>query len=747
MPTQGGNYAMSRTLLFFDSATAATGNELYATDGTAGGTSLVSDILPGSAGSSPANITALGSGGVVFTAYDGNAGKDELFVSDGTANGTVELNNTFIRIPVYTIHISGVTSSSFADFTAFGRKVLFAGATSTAATELWITDGTVAGTVALQDFGPNFNVTVGSITSLGGRAVFNVGASATQPGLWATDGTAAGTVRLSAQQTTLTTLNNGTAVTLTPDGSGGALLGVTDGTVAGTATLRSFPSFSGGGVQSVTPLGNGRAVFAAYNGTAGLGLWTTDGTAAGTVKLVQGPGIGPGASAGFNPAYITPLNNGRAVFRADDGTSNTAVWVTDGTTAGTALLADIAPGSSTTSIFSFSAVGGGKALFTVANSATGTSAVWATDGTAAGTVQLQTIPSANGITLATPSAGLANGRAVYGISGGAAAVQLYTTDGTVAGTSLIATLPGTSLTALSQGDVLPDGRVVFNVVSTGGATTLWATDGTAVGTVQLGGLTIYNTAAVATAADPDPLFDSNYYLAHNPDVAASTINAAQHYQQFGATEGRNPDPFFDSRFYLQQNPDVAAAGLNPLQHFEQYGWKEGRDPSLLFSTTKCLAANPDVAAAAIDPLLHYVQYGQAEGRMAFLSGGSASADPLVDPAFYDPQLGATLLPTGTAAAQQADYSYNTTGWLQGLNPDALFNTSYYLQQNPDVAVAGIDPLAHFEQYGWTEGRNPSTAFSTNKYEAANPDVAAARVDPLAQYIAYGAAEGRAIYSV
>lgn len=36
---------------------------------------------------------------------------------------------------------------------------------------------------------------------------------------------------------------------------------------------------------------------------------------------------------------------------------------------------------------------------------------------------------------------------------------------------------------------------------------------------------------------------------------------------------------FDSDFYLSQNPDVAAAGTDPLLHFLEYGWKEGRRPS------------------------------------------------------------------------------------------------------------------------------------------------------------------------
>jgi hypothetical protein len=109
-------------------------------------------------------------------------------------------------------------------------------------------------------------------------------------------------------------------------------------------------------------------------------------------------------------------------------------------------------------------------------------------------------------------------------------------------------------------------------------------------------------------------FDSSFYLAHNPDVAAAGLDAFTHYQLYGWKEGRNPDGFFDITFYLQHNPDVAAAHIDALAHYELYGWKEGRDPSASFSTLGYLAANPDVKLAGMDPLDHYLLYGLAEGR-------------------------------------------------------------------------------------------------------------------------------------
>ena len=260
------------------------------------------------------------------------------------------------------------------------------------------------------------------------------------------------------------------------------------------------------------------------------------------------------------------------------------------------------------------------------------------------------------------------------------------------------------------------------------------------------GRAAYAVGTVATSPTDDPLVDAAYVYAHNPAVAAAGLDASVWYHTVGWTEGANPNAFFDTSYYLHQNPDVAAAGYDPLAHYETNGWKEGREPSLLFSTSKYLAANSDVAAAGYDPLQHYLSNGMAEGRAAYLAGSTnAVIDPLVNAAYYDAQLGATLIPTGGAAQQQADASYTNGGWQAGLNPDALFNTRYYLAQNPDVAAAGYDPLSHYETNGWHEGRNPSAAFSTGAYLAHNPDVAAAGYDPLQHYFSNGMAEGRAIY--
>ncbi|MEM8805757.1 MAG: glycosyltransferase [Cyanobacteria bacterium P01_G01_bin.38] len=72
------------------------------------------------------------------------------------------------------------------------------------------------------------------------------------------------------------------------------------------------------------------------------------------------------------------------------------------------------------------------------------------------------------------------------------------------------------------------------------------------------------------------LFDDDYYLSANPDVAAAGIDALQHYLAFGVSEGRNPNGSFDTQYYLDRYPDVKQSGMNPLIHYFLYGKSECR---------------------------------------------------------------------------------------------------------------------------------------------------------------------------
>jgi len=61
--------------------------------------------------------------------------------------------------------------------------------------------------------------------------------------------------------------------------------------------------------------------------------------------------------------------------------------------------------------------------------------------------------------------------------------------------------------------------------------------------------------------------------------------------------------------------------------------------------------------------------------------------------------------------QSASFHYDEYGWREGRDPNADFDTSYYLENNLDVAAVGINPLFHYGNYGYLEGRQRSESFT------------------------------------
>ena len=70
----------------------------------------------------------------------------------------------------------------------------------------------------------------------------------------------------------------------------------------------------------------------------------------------------------------------------------------------------------------------------------------------------------------------------------------------------------------------------------------------------------------------------------------------------------------------------------------------------------------------------------------------------------------------------------------------LFDSKYYLKENPDVAKAKVNPILHYLKFGWKEGRNPSPLFNTSDYISFRPDIVKADICPLVHYELFGKKE-------
>ena len=75
-------------------------------------------------------------------------------------------------------------------------------------------------------------------------------------------------------------------------------------------------------------------------------------------------------------------------------------------------------------------------------------------------------------------------------------------------------------------------------------------------------------------------FDEAFYRGLYTDLP-EYADPLIHYLEVGWAEHRDPNPWFHTAWYLAQNPDVAASGMNPFLHYIVAGRAEGRMPHAL----------------------------------------------------------------------------------------------------------------------------------------------------------------------
>lgn len=158
-----------------------------------------------------------------------------------------------------------------------------------------------------------------------------------------------------------------------------------------------------------------------------------------------------------------------------------------------------------------------------------------------------------------------------------------------------------------------------------------------------------NREPTTISFDENPLFDAEWYLSENPDVARAKVNPLTHYLCHGANEGRAPHPLFDPTFYLRAHPEAAInGGRDPLQHYLTQGWKKGYKPNPKFDPSFYLAMYPDVAETGGEPLTHFVRAGLREGRSGCLE------DVYLEPFAFEAEFEISREPTPRAATAPSD---------------------------------------------------------------------------------------------
>lgn len=492
--------------LYFTATTPANGRELWKTDGTSAGTQMVHDIIGGAIGGfSEAgqfgysyhafNVVWKNGNNFYFTANNAasNPGSSytndiELWVSDGTSAGTMMLKDIY----------PGNTYGSYpVDFTEINGILFFTAFTANEGRELWRTDGTSNGTYMVKDIIPG---------SVGG---FSVAAQ------FAYETHYFNVVWQNGSDFYFTANNNASV----PGGSytNDIELWKSDGTNGGTVMVKDIFA---GNTNSSYPADfnqiNGTLFFTAESATAGRELWKTDGTGNGTVMvkdIISGNVGGFTVSAQFayyphafqvvwqagNKFYFTA--NNWASAPGGSYTNDLELFESDGTDAGTFMLKDIYAGNQNGSDPNDFTVINGTLYFTATSNLYGRE-LWKTDGTNAGTELVKDInPGTIGGFTTAQQFGYyyysfrvvwqtgstfyftANSAAMNSSSSYTNDIELWKSDGTPGGTMMVKDIYAGNTNSSEPYDFNAiNGVLYFSAYNNVSGRELWKTDGSTTGT-------------------------------------------------------------------------------------------------------------------------------------------------------------------------------------------------------------------------------------------------------------------------
>ncbi|WP_182867705.1 ELWxxDGT repeat protein [Stieleria mannarensis] len=482
-------------LLFFSAdgvspGSGAVGRELWASDGTAAGTMVVSDLADGEHVITATDVTGASvnirrpmsssPGGLVsannrllFAATADPASGRELYSRgpSGTPGAdTVELVKDIFP---------GADSSSPSQMTAVGDRVFFT-ADSSDGVELWSSDGTTGSTVLVRDIAPGVTDSDPmDLTALGESLFFTAEDGAVGREVWKSDGTTEGT-RIVKE-------------------------------------IRPGGPHSHSLAQQLTAFGN-HIYFGASDFFRGFDVWRTDGTDAGTEFV----GVQTTASISSEPKHLTRVGS-KLFFVAKSPEVGEELWVSDGNAFDTRVVKDINPafvgnvpqGAAVSDLVEFN----GLLYFAAFDGAE--SRLWKTDGSTEGTTYAtlgiggDPIPGPNapsdlikiGDTLFFTADEPGSGREVW-------ALQAATGQAT-----LLKDIDPTADLSSQPLELTPYGdRLYFSAYSPETGRELWSSDGTPEGTVLRADL--YPGSAFPFSSHPEQLVvsgDKLFFLAEDPD--------------------------------------------------------------------------------------------------------------------------------------------------------------------------------------------------------------------------------------
>ncbi len=486
LTTNAGNVVQVDNQIYYAAnITGGSAINLWRTDGTASGTVQVSNTSLRMAQNSLVNLNGL----LIFSASLSLGNQNELWSSNGTATGTVMIKD--IR--------AGAQGSSPANFTVSTTSVFFTADDSLFGNELWKTDGTATGTYMVKDINTgSSSPTFTNLKAHGDLVYFGASDSTHGIELWKSDGTETGTVMVkdinpgiaSSSPAIIAVLGDNIIFTA-DDGVNGIELWKSDGTEVGTVMIKNINASGGISMFSPTALLNGTSLILGIDdGTSGRELWKTDGTESGTIRVKD---IYSGSSSSlttyaFTPSLFSPSSpivqfvsfGSYVYFPANNGIDGTELWRTDGTEEGTVMVKNIANGDvgSNLSRFLFR---DDETYFYATNQASNYG-LWQTDGTESSTSLV--VPNISPFEVL----GKIGTEFYFFYNDGVNGTELWKTDFTEGGTMMVKDINAGSASSYpsssnDRNSLIINDKLFFTVNTATSGVELWVSDGTEVGTV------------------------------------------------------------------------------------------------------------------------------------------------------------------------------------------------------------------------------------------------------------------------
>lgn len=227
--------------------------------------------------------------------------------------------------------------------------------------------------------------------------------------------------------------------------------------------------------------------------------------------------------------------------------------------------------------------------------------------------------------------------------------------------------------------------------------------------------------------NPSKYFDTNYYLENNPAVKDSKINPLIYYALYDSIENvKTSDNFteeeindayiiinekklFDTEYYYMQCPKLKDTNINPLDHYLHIGYKFNLNPSKNFNTL--FYKEKYLNGKDINPLVHYVLTNLSDDTVQVnidLSSDKINEfiSVIYDSNSFDDEYYKSQLPSLKGSTRELITHYVREGAYCGLNPNKVFDSRYYLDENSRIMVDSINPYYHYLTKGIQDSKAP-----------------------------------------